>query len=240
MASRRASLSLRLAILAAACGLGVTAAASGAAAATLAQPNDPAGANGTVKIDGVEVDDDPSNEPHVGCDFAVQFFGFDEGEDATIVFNIHPPSGQGDELLREEVDDIGDGEGGGNELDREVFFSFEELGLPGGFFEQPQQGFHVRLNLELEGGTEKHKVFWIKCERTPSPTPTPTKTVTPSPTKTTKPPTAAPTKTSPGALPVTGTGNWIGGIAGFGLALVAGGTALMVLRRRRDDLNMTG
>ena len=36
-----------------------------------------AGNNGTVKIDGVEFDTHPDNEPHVGCIFQVDFYGFD-------------------------------------------------------------------------------------------------------------------------------------------------------------------
>ena len=39
----------------------------------------PAGNNGTVKIDGLEWDNHPDNEPHVGCTFEVDFYGFDEG-----------------------------------------------------------------------------------------------------------------------------------------------------------------
>lgn len=222
MASRRASLSLRLAILAAACGLGVTAAASGAAAA-LAQP---APASGTVKIDGVPVDNSPANEPHVGCDFAVQFFGFPD-ESATIRFNIQPPSGSFNQLLSENVTHIGDGMGGGNILDKEVFFTFADLGLPDNFFEQPQQGFHVKLSVELPGGTEKHKVFWIKCAQSPSPSVSPTKTVKPT--------------ASPSVLPVTGT-TGLGGLTVLGVALIAGGAGLMgllVTRRRRDKLSST-
>ena len=36
---------------------------------------DPPGNNGTVKIDGDAFDDDPNNEPHVGCTFQVDFYG---------------------------------------------------------------------------------------------------------------------------------------------------------------------
>lgn len=240
MASRRASLSLRLAILAAACGLGVGAAASGAAA----QPNDPDGNNGTVKIDNVPVDDSPANMPHVTCPFAVQFFGFDEGQTADIRLAAHPPSGSSSQTvaaLNNVVVSDDPAGGAGNDVDNSFVFTADDLDLSG-LEEHPQQGFHIKLFVTSEGlpgDGKKHKVFWLKCAK-PSPTPTPTKTVSPSPTQTTKPPTAAPTKTSPGALPVTGTGNWIGGIAGFGLALVAGGTGLMLIRRRRDDLNITG
>ena len=48
-------------------------------AAPVAAKN-PAGNNGTVKIDGLEWDNHPDNEPHVGCTFEVDFYGFDEGD----------------------------------------------------------------------------------------------------------------------------------------------------------------
>lgn len=41
---------------------------------------DPAGNNGTVKVDGVEFESHPNNEPHVGCVFRVDFYGYDEGD----------------------------------------------------------------------------------------------------------------------------------------------------------------
>ena len=57
-----------------------------------AGPNPP-GNNGTVKIDDVPFDDHPNNEPHVGCTFQVDFYGYDEGDlDATVTFEAHPPT----------------------------------------------------------------------------------------------------------------------------------------------------
>ncbi|HEV8374234.1 MAG TPA: hypothetical protein VGR68_13625, partial [Actinomycetota bacterium] len=44
-----------------------------------ATPNPP-GNNGTIKVDGVPFDDAPDNEPHVGCTFQVDFYGYDEGD----------------------------------------------------------------------------------------------------------------------------------------------------------------
>src|SRR5512139_2935115 len=64
---------------------------------------DPPGNNGTVKINSQDVDssDDISNQPHVPCDFQVEFFGFDKDQTATMTFTIQPPSGNGDVLLSE-------------------------------------------------------------------------------------------------------------------------------------------
>src|ERR1044072_5182545 len=75
--------------------------------------------NGTVKIDGIDFDDLPNNEPHVGCVFQVDFYGFDEGDlDAEVSFTAQPPSGTGDiKLLTGDATvDIGedDNSGGGS------------------------------------------------------------------------------------------------------------------------------
>src|SRR5215213_8107741 len=56
-----------------------------------AGPNPP-GNNGTVKINDTPFDDAPDNEPHVGCTFQVDFYGYDEGDlNATVTFEAHPP-----------------------------------------------------------------------------------------------------------------------------------------------------
>ena len=38
------------------------------------------GNNGTVKVDGVPFDSHPNNEPHVGCVFQIDFYGYDQGD----------------------------------------------------------------------------------------------------------------------------------------------------------------
>lgn len=220
MASRRAFLSLRLAILAAACGLGMTAAASGAAAAALAQPDgDPPGANGTVKIDFTPADASRANRPHVTCPFDAQFFGFDPGQTGDITVVAHPPSGRTLVAARAGVALTPSGAA--------TTFTEADLDLAG-LEEHPQQGFHLKLTVTVEedGKTfKKSKVFWLKCARPTTPPPT------------TKPPTTKPPTKAP-PLPVTGTSG-IGGLAAVGLALVTGGALLLVLRRRRDDLSIS-
>ena len=123
---------------------------------------DSLGNNGTVKIDGVEFDSHPDNEPHVGCFFEVDFYGFDEGVgNATVTFEMHPPTGTG--LILQNFVDIGeDAAGGGTDLDAEVFYD-----LNGGFTgveAHPQQGYHVKLTVNAPGSIgadTKHKVFWV-------------------------------------------------------------------------------
>jgi hypothetical protein len=75
-------------LLAIAMGLLVAASLAGLASAA---PNPP-GNNGTIKIDDIPFDDLPNNEPHVGCTFQVDFYGYDEGDlDAQVTFEAHPP-----------------------------------------------------------------------------------------------------------------------------------------------------
>jgi hypothetical protein len=138
-----------------------------------AGPNPP-GNNGTVKIDDVVFDDHPNNEPHVGCVFQVDFYGYDEGDlDATVTFESHPPTGPARVLLTDTVF-IGedDNSGGGSEagLDASETYTLDFTGIE----PHPVQGFHVKLTVNAEGsqGADvKHKVFWVTgCG--PSPTTT--------------------------------------------------------------------
>jgi hypothetical protein len=195
---------------------------------------DPPGNNGTVKINSQDVNssEDISNNPHVPCDFQVEFFGFDTGQTATITFTIHPPSGDGDVLLSETQTVSNDEAGGGlNDVDEVFEYSGTSFGLDN-FSAQPQQGHHVKLTIESAGvpGGKKHKVFWLQCVPT-SPSPSPS--TTPPPSTTPAQPTTQPPSTTPAAeaLPVTGLG--LAGLIATGVALVGAGAALLFLRRRR-------
>jgi hypothetical protein len=176
-----------LAVLVAAALVGLVTMLSGLASAG---PNPP-GNNGTIKIDDVPFDDHPDNEPHVGCEFQVDFYGYDEGDlFADVTFESHPPTGPVRVLLTDTVF-IGedDNSGGGSEagLDASVTYTLDFTGIE----PHPQQGFHVMLTINAEGsqGADvKHKVFWSTgC------VPAPTTTTT---TTTTLPPTTSSTSTS--------------------------------------------
>jgi hypothetical protein len=154
--------------------------------ATPAFAQDPPGNNGTIKIDNVEFDDHPDNEPHVGCVFQVDFYGFDKGNlTADVTFESQPPTPTGPDsvtLLQDEVF-IGedDSSGGGSEAGLDAS---ETYILDFGDIEpHPKQGFHVKLTINAEssqGAEVKENVFWV--EQCVTPTPTPTKTPTPTPT----------------------------------------------------------
>jgi hypothetical protein len=131
----------------------------------------PPGNNGTVKVDEIPFDDHPNNEPHVGCTFQIDFYGYDEGDlFATATFELHPPttSPTGDDLLLHDTDIfIGEDEaGGGTDLDASVTYNLEDALQASGATPHPIQGYHVKLTVHAEGsiGADvKHKVFWVKC-----------------------------------------------------------------------------
>ena len=143
-----------------------------------AAPNPP-GNNGTVKVDDVPFDDAPNNEPHVGCVFQVDFYGFDEGDlFADVTFESHPPTGPVQVLLTDEVF-IGedDNAGGGSQagLDAAATYTLDFTGIE----PHPNQGFHVKLTVNAEGSQgadTKFKVFWV----TGCPSGTTTSTLPPS------------------------------------------------------------
>ena len=72
-----------------------------------------AGNNGTVKIHEVPLDSNPHNQPHVDCPFTVSFFGFDQGDVATVSFTAWAPTGKGTPLLTDTVDIGADDNAGG-------------------------------------------------------------------------------------------------------------------------------
>jgi hypothetical protein len=212
---------------------------------------DPPGNNGTIKIDGEEFDSHPDNQPHVGCVFQVDFYGFDEGDlFADVTFESHPPTGPV-VTLRTDTVDIGedDNSGGGSQagLDASVTYTLDFTGIE----PHPNQGFHVKLTIDADGAKgdgPKHKVFWVEECVTPTPTPTPTKTETPTPTPT-KTETPTPSESATPSAPVTtpaavptevpagadaaGGGGSAAGL--LGLAVVAGGAVAgtAVIGRRR-------
>jgi len=137
-------------------------AVAGLALPISAQPGDPPGNNGTVKIDGVAFDDHPDNEPHVGCTFQVDFYGFDEGDlQASVKFTPWEPT-PGDDLVVDDLDIGEDPAGGGTDLDASATYDLT-AGLAG-IEPQPQQGWHVKLTVHADGSqgaATKFKVFWV-------------------------------------------------------------------------------
>ena len=140
------------------------------------------GSNGTVKVDGVVFDDGLGNEPHVGCTFQVDFYGFDAGtNNVSVTFAAQPPSGQ--DTAVSPVPGGGltsftmEGTGPGNALDTPDAQQTYQLDTSG-LTEQPQQGYHIKITTAVTNADDvvtfsKQKVIWVDgC--TPAPPAAPT------------------------------------------------------------------
>lgn len=129
--------------------------------------SNPPGNNGTIKVDARPFDAAPDNQPHLGCTFQVDFYGYDEGNlDASVTFEAHLPTvrADGSQVLLTNSVFVGedDSSGGGSEagLDARRTYRLDFTGLTA----HPVQGFHVKLTVNAEGsqgGDSKHKVFWV-------------------------------------------------------------------------------
>ncbi len=122
--------------------------------------NNPPGNNGTVKIDGTDIDQLRDNDPHVSCSFSVQWFGFDLGSrTSTVNFTAQEPTGTAS-LLTDQVTFTGSG--AGNTLDKTA--NYDLTSALSSYTPQPQQGYHVKLVVSTDGSQgndTKSKVFWV-------------------------------------------------------------------------------
>ncbi len=148
--------------------LGLAGGLAAAPGSAFARPADPAGNNGTIKIDARPFDDAPDNEPHVGCNFQVDFYGFDKGNyNAQVTFKVQPPTGRGTVLLTDSVFIGEDAAGGGSDLDASKTYRLMPL-LRNSYTPHPKQGYHIKLTVNAPGSIgadTKHKVFWVQaCE----------------------------------------------------------------------------
>ncbi len=128
----------------------------------------PNGANGTIKIDGIDFDGHPDNEPHLDeCSFQVDFYGFDVDDTATLTFFRWPGTGDTEEILS-LIEIAGAADGGvAGEID-EGAIPVGGDGAGGGV-----DIYHVRAEAEIASGDRtytKTKTFWVgdNCESTTS------------------------------------------------------------------------
>ncbi len=139
---------------------------SGGSASAKGSSGDPAGNNGTFKVDGLPYSDGMANEAHVTCGFRLKFFGFDEGQTGDITIAGRAPSGSGVVSSRTGVLISDDAVGGGpNDPDALVEYTASDLDLTG-LTAHPKQGYHLKVTLSTDTpGGVKHKVFWFQpCE----------------------------------------------------------------------------
>ena len=126
--------------------------------------HNPPGNNGTVFIHDVAGDQSPHNVPHVSCNFYVDFFGFDNGQVVTVSFAGQAPTGKdialGGTWTGVVSDD--DASGAGNDFDKELAYTADDLGVTSLGAPSAQQGYHVKMTVATnEPGGKKSKVFWI-------------------------------------------------------------------------------
>ena len=173
--------------------LGIVAVVLGATASSaFAAPNPSTGPgnNGTVKIDSIPVDDTTSgNQPHVGCPFGLDWYGYDANARTSVEFRIWNPStgSAGRQLLTADVYDPTSGAflgqssndtftldadgpaGGGSEAGWDGARSYD---LTPGLLQYGERagdrGYHVKVTIRTttsRGADVKHKVFWTDaCE----------------------------------------------------------------------------
>ena len=124
---------------------------------------DPAGNNGTFKVDGLPYDEGMANEPHVACGFRLKLFGFDLDQVGDVTIAGHAPSGAGTVASLAGVTFSDDAAGGGpNDADATFEFTEDDLDLTG-LTAHDQQGYHLKVTLATgEPGGVKHKVFWFE------------------------------------------------------------------------------
>jgi len=170
---------------------------------------DPPGNNGTIKIDGVDFDTRPDNEPHVSCTFQVDFYGYEALVPVTMVFSVQPPTGD-DQVIRTVTGVLdNDDSSGANAGGIDGNFTIDLTTNLASFTPHPNQGYHVKLHITAidgtpQGSTGKSKVFWVgPCQ------PPPTTTTTGSTTTTTG---GTTTTVGGGTTTTTLTGATVGGV----------------------------
>jgi hypothetical protein len=152
-----------------------------------ASESDAPGNHGTIKINDRDVDQ-PGNDPHVGCVFQVDFYGFDAEVPVVMVFEAVPPTG--DEVLHTEsgVLDDDDASGGGSPAGLDGSFTIDLSAALASFEPHQMQGHHLKLTVTVDDGNTqgaqtKSKTFWV----TDCGTTTTTTTTEPESTTTTEP-----------------------------------------------------
>lgn len=190
--------------------------------------NGQGGGSGVVKLDRAPFDQDPNNEPHVGCRFQIDLYNYPAGGlRARYTFFLWPPTGH-TELRDGSIVLDDDVAGGGQDLDAETTVELGPALIESGVEPHHHNGWHVKLVVRARhssGPDQKQKVFWVRECKAPS---------------TTEPPTSVPTTITPPS-PVAFTGGQVAQLGALGLlALLLGSGALWLSARLRRDASSGG
>lgn len=142
----------------------------GAFAAPIAAA-DPAGNNGTVKVDTQNLDLMPDNQTQADCVFWIDFYGFDSGASATVTFTVIAPTVDTEISFDMPAVSLGtsDSSGGGSLSGHDTRVPFDLNDELAGYMGPDGQGSaHVKLTVHASGATNadtKYKAFWVSgCE----------------------------------------------------------------------------
>ncbi|GAA4372125.1 hypothetical protein [Nocardioides caricicola] len=129
-----------------------------------ASPAQASGNSGTVKISEVGGAADESNDPHVGCSFDVQWYGFDRSSSA-VTFASWAPTQAADLTVSGPAAVPLGNPASGSELNTIQTYTLAFTGA-----DPAAQGYHVKLTVETtrpdgRKGVTKYKTFWVDCER---------------------------------------------------------------------------
>jgi hypothetical protein len=105
------------------------------------------------------------NDPHPGCTLTLQLFGYPSGTNsAGVVIAGQAPSGTGRALTDSFRFPGNTGGPNGSTLDFEKTYSVTTLQLAAaGLKSQAQQGYHLRIDVSVNGNPAKSKVIWYGC-----------------------------------------------------------------------------
>lgn len=128
-------------------------------------PGDPPGNNGTIKIVESGSDDAPGNDAQIdGCLVWLEFYGFDDDQQAVITFREVAPTGDGKVLVTHTAQISDDPAGGGQDKDATLSYNLSAA-LGSLTTSDPDKGYHVKVTSDTVGapGGSKQKVFWMRC-----------------------------------------------------------------------------
>lgn len=158
---------------------GVNTASSGNADKPPKAPGSPASTNsangnkGHLQIEGaLDCGTSPcgeDNDPHLSCSLTVELFGYPSGPNsATVTIAGQQPSGSGT-VLTDSFTFQGSSSPGGNILDAYKTYPLSAAQLTGaGLTPQPQQGYHLRIEVAVNGFHAKTHVVWLQpCTTAP-------------------------------------------------------------------------
>ena len=136
-------------------------------------PNSANGNKGHIQIEGpLDCGSSPcgeDNDPHLSCSVTLELFGYPSGTDsATVAITGQQPSGTGT-VLNDSFTFTGSSSPRGNILDTYKTYSLYTAQLTGaGLTAQPQQGYHLRIEVAVNGFHAKTHVVWLQpCTTAP-------------------------------------------------------------------------